>query len=128
MYDTDITEYRDTEREEEEDKHHAEEEGHPGKQGREHVFLKHVKACGNPQFRNVIGQVCGHQRVQNAQYHSPHEEAADDSDGLPPPGLSEQHGPDDAKVAVNTNGHHGQDGTIHIGVEDKGKETAHVGS
>lgn len=123
MYDTDIAEYCDTKREEEEDEHHAEEEGRPGRCGRQHVLLQHVKACDNLQFRNVKGQVCGHQWVKNAQHQTPHEKAADDSNGLPLHGLSEQHGPDNAQVAVYTNGHHGQDGTIHIGVEDKGQET-----
>lgn len=123
-YDTDIAECRDTERKEEEDEHHAEEKGRPGWHGREHLFLQHVKACGNPEFRNVKGQVCGHQRVQNAQDQTPHEEAADHSDGLPLPGLPEQHGPYDAQVAVNSDGHHGQDGAVHIGVEDEGQDTA----
>lgn len=127
-YDTDIAECCDTERKEEEDEHHAEEKSHPGIQIREHVFLQHVEACGNPKLRDVKGQVCGHQWEQSTQDQTPHEEAADDSNGLLLPGLSEQHGPDDAQVAVNSDGHHGQNGTVHIGVEDNGQQTAHVGS
>ncbi len=122
-YDTDIAECRDAEREEEEDEDHAEEKRRPGWQRRQHVFLQHVKACRNPKFRKLKGQVCRHQRVQNAQDQTPHEEAADDSDGFPPRGLPEQQWPDDAQVAVNSDGHHGQDGTVHIGVEDEGQET-----
>lgn len=33
------------------------------------------------------------------------------------------HGLDYAKVAVNADSHHGQDGAIHVGVEDQGHET-----
>lgn len=127
MYDTDIAEDRDAERKEKKEEH-AEKEGRPGKHGWEHVFLQHVKACGNPEFGDVKGQVCGHQWPQNAQDDTPHEEATEDGDGLSLPGLSEQHGPDYAQVAVNTDGHHGQDGTVHIGVEDEGQDTAHIGS
>lgn len=118
--DADIAECRDAEREEEKDKHHAEKKGGPGQLVREHVFLQHVKACGNPEFRNVKGQICGHQRVQNSQDQSPHDETAEDSDALPLTGPSELHGPDDAKVAINSDGHHGQNGTVHICVEDEG--------
>lgn len=127
-YDTDIAECCDTERDEEENEHHAEEKDCPGCHGWEHVFLQYVKACGNPEFRNVKGQVCGHQRVQNGQDQSPHEEAADDSDGLRPLGPPEQHGPDDAQIAVDSDGHHGQDGAVHVGVEDEGQEAAHTAS
>lgn len=121
--DTDIAECCDTEREEEENEHHAEEKGCPGCRGREHVFLQHVKACGNPEFREFEGQVCGHQWVQNAQDQTPHEEATYDGHGLLLPDLPEQHGPDDAEVAVDSDGHHGQDGAVHIGVEDEGQGT-----
>lgn len=107
VYDTDIAECCDTEREEEEDEHQGEEEGCPGWHGRKHVFFQHVKACGDPEFRNVKGQVCGHQRVQHAQNQTPHNEAADDSNELFSPGLSEQHRSDNAQIAVNTDGHHG---------------------
>lgn len=122
-YDSDVAKYCDTEREEEEEEHHAEEEGRPGCLVRKHVFLQHVEACGNVKFRNIKGQVRGHQRVQDTQDHTPHEEAADDSHGLPLPDLSEQHGPDDAQVAVDSDGHHGQDGAVHVGVEDECQET-----
>lgn len=119
-YDTDVAECRDTERKEEEDEHHAEEKGSPGCLGREHVFLQHVKTCGNPKFGNLKGQVRGHQWVQDTQHQPPHEEAANHSDGLLLPDLLEHHRPDNSKVAVNPNGHHGQDGAVHIGVEDEG--------
>lgn len=119
-YDTDIAEHCDTEREEEEEEHHTEDKGRPGCGGREHIFLQHVKACGDPKCRNIKGQICGHQRVQYSQDQCPHHEAADDSRGLLLPGLSELHGFDYAKVAANSNSHHGQDGAVHVGVEDKG--------
>lgn len=121
-YDTDIAECGDKERDEEEDEHHAEEKGCPGCLGWEHISLQDVKACGNLKIRNVKGQVCGHQRIQNAQDQTPHEEAADNRNGLPLLGLPEQHGPDDAQVAVNSDSHHGQDGAVHVGVEDEGQE------
>jgi len=122
-YDADVAEGRDAEGEEEEHEHHAEEEGRPGRLGREHVFLQHVEARGDPQFGNVKGQVRGHQRPQDAQDHAPHEEAAEDGDGLLDPGLPELHGPDDAQVAVDSDGHHGQNGAVHVGVEDNGHDS-----
>lgn len=122
-YDTDIAECCDTEREEEEDECQGEEEGCPGKHRWKHVFFQHVKACGDPEFGDVKGQVCGHQWVQHTQNQTPHEEAADDSNNLFILDISKHHGSDNAQVAVNTDGHHGQDGTVHVGVEDEGQET-----
>ena len=121
-YDTDVAESCDTEREKEEAED-AEDEDSPGQRGREHVFLQHIEARGDPEFRNFVGQVCGHHRPQHTQDQSPHEEATDDRDGLLLPGLSEQHGPDYAQVAVDADGHHGQDRAVHIGVEDDGQDT-----
>lgn len=120
--DVDVAECRDTEGEEKKDENHAEEEGCPRRHGREHVFLQHVKACGDPEFRDVKGQVCGHQRVEDAQHQTPHQEAAEDRKELALSGLSEQHGPDDAQVAINTDGHHRQDRTVHVGVESEGQD------
>lgn len=122
-YNTNIAECGDNERQQEEEENHAEEEGCPVWQGWEHFPLEYIKACGNPKFRNVKGQVCGHQRVQSAQDAAPHNEADDESNWLPLPGLSELQGPDYTEVTVNSDDHHGQDGTVHIGVEDKGQET-----
>lgn len=123
-YDTDVAERRDTEREEEEHEHQGEEESRPGRHGRKHVPLQHVEARGDAEFGNVEGQVRGHQRVQHAQNQPPHDEAADNSNGLVLPCLSEEHGFDDAQVAVDADGHHGQDGTVHVGVEDEGQGAA----
>lgn len=61
--DTDIAKGCDTEREEEEQDHHAEDEQHPGLQCRQHVFLQHIKASCNPEVLDFKGQVCGHERV-----------------------------------------------------------------
>lgn len=121
-YDANITEYCDTEGEEEQNKHKTEKKDCPSCHGWEHGFLQHVKACGDAKIRNVIGQVCGHQWVQNGQHQTPHQEAARDCDRLSPPVLSERHGLDDAQVAINSNGHHGQDGTVHVRVENQGQE------
>lgn len=122
-YDTDVAECCDTEGEEEKDKHHAEEEGRPGCQGRQHVFLQHVEARGNPKFRNVKGQVCGHEGGQDGQDQAPHQEAADDGDGLSLSGLFEAQGLDDAQVAVDADGHHCQNRAVHVGEENEGQET-----
>lgn len=123
MYDTDVAEGCDAKRDEKKEEHHAEKKGRPGWCGREHVLLQYIKTCGNLIFRNYKGQICGHQRVENSQDQSPHEDATDDCSGLPLPGLPEVHGLDYAKVAVNADSHHGQDGAIHVGVEDQGHET-----
>lgn len=37
--------------------------------------------------------------------------------------MSEHHGSDDAQVSLNADGHHGQDGAVHVCVEDQGQET-----
>lgn len=60
--------------------------------------------------------------MEYSQDQAPHEDAADDRCGRLLPGLPEAHRLDYAKVAVNADSHHGQDGAIHVGVEDQGHE------
>lgn len=76
----------------------------------------------------MIRQVCCHQWIQSAQDQTPHDEAADKSDQSLLPDPPEQHGPDNAQIAVDTDGHHCKDGAVHIGVENEGQETAHFWS
>lgn len=127
VYDTDIAEHRDTERQQEENEHHAEQESYPGRHRREHVFLQHVKASDDAELWDFIGQVRGHERVQDTQDYTPHQKAADDSKWLSPFVLSEYHGLDNSQVAVNADGHHRQDRTVHVGVENQGQKAAHFG-